>query len=415
MNDLPPPNYDESAVPAYTLPALLTFNDGRAVATAHDWAQRRAELIQLMAAHLYGRLPGHAPALRVEAVESDDAALEGTARRRQFRVHLAAGPARASFDLLLYLPAARSPDLAPVPVWLGLNFFGNHTVHPDPAIHLPATWVPAEGELGAPGHRARECGRGAWSRRWPLAEILARGHGLATVYCGDFAPDFAGGDSFDRGVHPLLRALGAAAVPEERPGAIAAWSWGLSRALDALTTLPEVDAARVAVIGHSRLGKAALWAGATDERFALVVSNQSGCGGAALFRRRFGETLAAIDTRFPHWFSPRLRAYHERESALPFDQHQLLALIAPRPLHVGSASEDRWADPRGEFLALAAAAPLYSLFGYEALPPGAVWPASGGVVRGDRAAYHLRAGRHDLLAEDWRHYLDTAQRAWAGR
>lgn len=412
MSDLPAPNYDESAVPAYTLPAPLVLADGRAVAGADDWAERRAELLDLFAAHLYGRLPSATPTVRAELVESDDRALGGTARRRQFRVHLSAGAAGASFDLLLYLPAGTAGS-SPAPVWLGLNFFGNHTVHADPAIRLPAAWVPADGELGAANHRARESDRGALARRWPLGDILARGHGLATVYCGDLAPDFPGGDSWERGVYPILRALGTGAPPEERPGAIAAWAWGLCRALDALATLPEIDPRRVAVIGHSRLGKAALWAGAIDERFALVVSNQSGCGGAALFRRRFGETLAAIDTRFPHWFAPRFRAYREREEALPVDQHQLLALVAPRPLHVGSAREDRWADPRGEFLALAAAGPVYSLLGYEALPVGATWPEATGIVRGERAAYHLRAGKHDLLAADWQHYLETAAREWA--
>jgi len=274
-----------------------------------------------------------------------------------------------------------------VPAFLGVNFFGNHTIGPDPGVFLPDSL------------RYRKDFildlRGSQAQRWPLETILARGYAVATFCCEDVLPD---ADGYD-GIRSRYEGY--------TWGALAAWGWGLSRALDYLETDGDVDASRVAVFGHSRMGKAAVWAGARDTRFAMVVSNASGCGGAALSRRHFGETVRRINTHFPHWFAGAFHKYNDNEAMLPFDQHELLALVAPRPLYVESGSEDRWADPHGEFLGLAYAAPAWALYGYEGFSPSE-WPGVEQPVIKGRNGYHIRAGRHEILLYDWLRYLDFA-------
>lgn len=397
----------QAATPDSAEPPALVDAAGEPVTTAERWrAHRRPELLELFRQHVYGRVPKAAreAELRVEQIEHGPA-LDGAAVRRQWRLHYGArgqehdGRAAGAIDVLAFVPAA-ARDGARVPVFLALNFQGNHTVHADPAFRLPAGWVRNDERRGLTDHRARDADRGIASSRWPIERIVAAGFGIVTAYYGDIDPDVD--DGFANGVHGAF----GHADTDDAWGSIAAWAWGLSRVLDTFADVPGIDARRVALLGHSRLGKTALWAGANDERFAIVISNDSGCGGAALSRRRVGETVAAINERFPHWFCRGFRRYSDREAELPVDQHLLLALVAPRPIYVASAVEDRWADPEGEFLAQVGAAPVYRLLG-RAPFAGTGLPAVDEPIRGVQA-YHIRSGRHDVTDYDWQQYLRFA-------
>lgn len=383
------------------LPDPLRMEDGTQVTRAEQWPARRAEILRLFEEHVYGRIPGgKPPGFHFTERKRTDGFLGGKATLREFRVSFTADANGPGMDLLVVSPAGVSK----APAFLGLNFRGNHTIHPSEEITITSSWVPDEAPYSE-GHRAVAAGRGHMASRWPLEAIVSRGFAVATVYCGDIDPDFD--DGFNNGVHPLFAKPGVERSGEDW-GSLGAWAWGLSRALDVLEEVPEIDSKRVAVVGHSRLGKAALWAGATDPRFAIVVSNNSGCGGAALSRRPVGETVKDINSRFPHWFCGNFKRYNDRESELPVDQHQLLALIAPRPLYVTSATLDTWADPEGEFLSAVHAGPVYQLLGKSGVGSATQPPPETPV--GGTVGYHLRTGKHEITAYDWERFMDFAAR-----
>lgn len=396
------PNFDEARVGTYTLPDPIAGPDGAAAKSVEAWrAVARPHQLAVLEENVFGRRLTSAPVAVVGAVERADVMLPGDvrARRLQARLRLGTGDAAPITEVLLFLP---HDGREPVPVLLGLNFLGNQAEYPDPGIWLPPSWLPNDEAAGIDQHLATEASRGWLAHRWPVPAMLKRGYGMATAYCGDVFPD-----------RPPERDAAAAQPSADAPGAMAAWAWQLSRILDWLVTLPEVRKDAVAVVGFSRLGKAALWAGAGDERFAAVVSMESGCGGAALSRRDYGESIAAITSRFPHWFCPRFASFAGREADLPCDQHCLLALVAPRPLYVASAVEDRWSDPRGEFLACVAAEPAWRLHGLEGIATSDAPPTDTPVGR--TVGYHVRAGRHELLAYDWQRCADFLDRALLGR
>lgn len=387
-------NSDEARVPAYALPDLLAATNGRRVRTTQDWRKRRAELIQLFETNIYGVAP-RSLRQRYMLDEQNKVALGGLAVRRQVTILLDGRREGPQMRVLLYLPAHAQGR---VPVFVGPNFHGNQAVHPDPAIHITPSWVvPATGiRKGS----ATLHSRGIDASEWPIEAILKAGYGVATYFTGDLYPDSDG--KVAESIQPYFR---TSPSDPRRWGAIATWAWGLSRVYDYLATDRAIDPHRVIVFGHSRYGKAALWAGARDERFAMVIANGSGEGGAALYRRKFGETIRVMNN---YWFAPRFKTFAEREDELPVDAHALIALVAPRPVYIASATEDWWADPKGEFLAAKGADPVYRLLGAGGLDAQAMPPPDQSVP--SRIGYHVRTGPHALTARDWSHFIAFADR-----
>jgi hypothetical protein len=338
-----------------------------------------------------------------EVFDLERKALSGSATRKQVTVKFTGKENGPAMDILIYLP---NNVRKPIPTFVLLNFGGNHTISSDPAIELSRSWM-RPGRRGTVNNRATEQSRGRSSSSYPVENILKRGYGLATIYYGDIDPDFH--DGFKNGVHATFDKLDNGKRAPDAWGSIGAWAWGLSRAMDYFETDGEIDHRRIAVLGHSRLGKTALWAGARDERFAVVISNNSGCGGAALSRRRFGETVRRINESFPHWFCGNFTKYNGNEDDLPVDQHMLVSLIAPRPVYVASADKDLWADPRGEFLACKHAEPVYRLLGADGLG-GDLMPGLDSPLKAGSIGYHVRSGGHALTAYDWGNYMDFADR-----
>ena len=396
-------NYDETKVPAYTLPDPLVMENGTPVRNASQWEQqRRPELLSLFSEYVYGHTLG-GDAVAHEVIAVDKQALGGLATRKEVAIYLTADQSRP-IHVLIYLPNNRSEA---VPVFMGLNYAGNQGVSTDPGIRITTRWTRFAKRPGFPNGYANEKSRGAYASRWPIEFILSRGYGVVTAYYGDLQLDRPDIDTMDDSFHRWFKEQTGESHDNSSWGTIGVWAWGLSKMLDYLETDHDVDSKRVAVIGHSRLGKTALWAAAQDTRFAMAISNNSGEGGAAIARRKFGERFENLNRSFPHWFNGNFKQFNNKEDELPVDFHELLSLIAPRPLYVASGSEDLWADPKGEYLSLYHAGPVYALYQQPVLQH-AEPPAVGTVRTTGNLGYHNRPGKHDINRYDWERYLDFA-------
>ena len=391
---------EESKVPEYTLPELLECLDGSIVKTVEQWeTKRRPEIKKLFEEYVYGKAPGKPERMSFKVTSLDEKAIGGKAIRKEITVDLLGIEDGPFMDILVYLPIHVEK---PVPVFFALNFGGNHGISEDKDIALCRSFLPQRFG-GDKNNRASEKIRGYRKGKWQIEKVLNSGYGFATVYCGDIDPDKV---DYSDGIQSHYYKLGQSKPDINEWGTIAAWAWGLSRGMDYFETDEDIDHEKVIVMGHSRLGKTALYAGASDERFAIVISNNSGCGGAALSRRAFGETVGKITHTFPHWFCDNFSNYHLDEENLPVDQHMLIAMVAPRPVYVASAVEDLHADPYGEFLSAKNAQPVYLLYGFSENPLNS-WPELNKPVMG-QIGYHVRSGKHDLTAYDWDVYIKFA-------
>ena len=370
-------NYYENKVPSYTLPDPLLTLSGKKVTSPKQWKKvRRPEILELFRENVYGRIPETPYTKSFRVVNEDKNAMGGAATLKQVDITISSEGKSLVIHLTMFVPNKAGK---PSPVFLLIDNRG------------PANTDPS---------------RKVKSEFWPAEEAIARGYGIAVYHNADVDPDNY--DEFKNGIHGILD---RGVRQPDAWGTIAAWAWGASRCMDYFVTDKDVDRSRIAVLGHSRGGKTALWTGAEDQRFSLVISNESGCGGAALARRKFGETIARINASFPHWFCMNYRKYNNNENSMPLDMHMLMSLIAPRAVYVASASDDLWADPRGSYLSLYNSLPVFNLLKTKSSVPEIMPPLNKQVAKG-KTGYHVRDGSHNLLLKDWNWFMDFADIVW---
>jgi len=364
------------------MPDPLIRLDGTRVEDGRAWEElRKPELKALFGHYMYGVLPPAPPTIAAKVVIEDRNYFGGKATKKEVEIGFA--PAGSpKIRLLLVVPNKRHGR---APAFAGANFNGNHTALADPTITLPTAWMPPNAP-GVKDNRATDAGRGKDVGVWSIETVVDRGYALATCYAGDIAPDHPG---FADGVFPAFAGTGQSARAGDEWGAVAAWAWGLSRVVDYLRTDPDIDPARIAVVGHSRMGKAAIVAGALDDRIALTIAHQAGCGGTAPSRGNF-------------------QKFNDQVDRLPFDQNCLIALAAPRPVLLTNATGDTWANPAGQFDALKGAASTYRLLGVTGIEETAMPPTD--KLVGDRLGYHIRPGKHAMEPRDWTVFLDFADK-----
>jgi hypothetical protein len=389
-----PVNYDEALVGNYTLPDPLLLLNGKPVRDAKTWNEnRRPEIVRLFEENQYGRAPGHPAGMTFEVFDKGTPAFDGKAVRRQVTIHFSA---EHKMDLLLYLPARATK---PVPLLLNASFSANSNTVDDPGVRVGEVWGPDKKKI--PANQGRRFGK------IDVVRLLDAGFGFGTVYYGDIDPDFLGGLPY--GVRAEYLKPGQTEPAPDEWGAISAWAWGLSRAMDYLETDKGVDAKRVAILGVSRLGKTVMWAGAHDTRFAMVIASCSGEGGAALSRRNYGETIAHLTapSRYPYQFCANYGKFAQNVGKFPVDANMLVALIAPRPVLLQTGDKDFWSDPKGEFLAAVAAGPVYRLLGKQGLDTDQMPAAGTGIFH--TIGYFEHAGGHGTIPSDWDQYLKFMQ------
>lgn len=369
-------NYDETKVPHYTLPDVLKTASGKLVRSDEKWESlRRPEVLRLFEDHVYGQMPVSYDSIRYALTEDDGQEMGGKAVLKQVGITVFRNGKSVLINVVLFVPANVKK---PVPVFLLINNRGKENTDPT---------------------------RTQKSEFWPAEMVIDSGFAIAAFHVSDLAPDHK--DTYATGV--LEKLYPEQLKKDNGMKAIGAWAWGASRVMDYLETDKDIDSKKVLLVGHSRGGKTSLWAAAQDRRFAACITNCSGNTGAALARRQFGERISRINTTFPHWFNNNYKKYNDKENALPVDQHMLIALIAPRPVYATNASKDLWADPKGTFLAMKAAEPVYALYGIRAeLPkeqPGINVP-----VMGKHFGYHNREGEHNMTAYDWANFIRFARK-----
>jgi hypothetical protein len=343
---------------------------------------------------------------------SDEKFLEGKVTLSESRITFKGPDLKQQLHVLLVVPNKRSE---PAPVFVGMNFCGNHALAKHPSIHIPESWI-YKSCAGSENERATEKGRGGQAEVWNLDLIVDRGYALACFYSGDIDPDTA---DFSDGIEPSFYKPGQTSPGPDDAGAIASWAWGYHRVVDFLTAKhsSSVDLKRIAAVGHSRNGKTTLLATAMDDRIALAIPHQAGCGGTAPSRvaidRKDVETIRRINTSFPHWFCDNFPLFNETPDKLPFDQNCLVALCAPRPVLYTNALEDQWANPDGQFEMLKGANSVYRLFETEGLQ-ATEKPELRKLVD-SKLGYYIRPGKHAMDREDWGIFLDYADKQFAKR
>ncbi|MDA3926066.1 MAG: acetylxylan esterase [Kiritimatiellae bacterium] len=403
-----PPNYDESKVAPYDVPDPLSFANGEKLTSRDQWPQRRQEVLAIFEDQMYGIIPPRPAVMRTELIESGET-LNGTVIRKQIRMWFNKENKGPKIDWIFFLPKNVS---GAVPAFIGLNFYGNQEILPDKEILVTDGWLRNNKKHFIADNRASEKSRALSaapeaSQSWPVKTLTERGYALVTACYGEIDPDYD--DGYTNGVHVLFPPK-TRPIPGNYTTSLAAWAWALIRGMDMIEKEKAINSKQVTVIGCSRLAKAALLAGAKDERFAVVIPNQTGGGGTPPAKRDFGENVSFQNKTFPHWFCGNYRKYSDNEEALTFDQHMLLAACAPRRLYVSSFPKG-WFDPYGEFLSMKAAEPVWQFLGLPGLP-AEKWPEENVPVSSTHLGYHRRPGEHGIAPFDWECYLNFTDRAF---